>query len=377
MTYIKICTTGNGESMEQIELLKQEIESLKKELNTIKTKTPSKNLSNITQELSVFAKKQSVLFITDSEKITKSLDEIKSIFNKFEVVDSSYECIECLNSSYDITVVDIDIDKNAINGVELIDKIKSSYPTKILVAVSKNLNYDLVIKMLDLKVDGFLLYPYSNDELFEMFAKFSEKVIYKDIFTDFKIEETIKQRLAEEKKQLERTLISSGEKYKTSAKEYISLFQEEEYYQELVDSIADIVEESRDLELILLDIMESSIYSEDVRNRAIEFFTHAEKIFFDMKEFDEVGLAFGELIIIFERLTLETIKEISDEVFKHIYLLNKNFIHLLSDIFIKPSSPDIHALDEEFVKNIYSIKEELGFIDESTYEDEELAGFLL
>jgi DNA-binding NarL/FixJ family response regulator len=363
--------------MTEVDVLKKENQLLKNELNRFRVKTPSKNIENIKQELKVFAKNQSVLFISDCNKVTNSLNDLKDKFKEFTIVDSTYDCSDCIRSSYDITIVDFDIESDYINGYELIDKMKSSYPTKILIALSSKLNYDIVVKLFDLKVDGFLLYPYSDEELLEMFAKFSEKVVYKDIFTDFKIEERIKQRLSEERKQLERSLISSGEKYKTSAKEFLSIFQENDYYHEFMDNIEDIIEESRDLELILLDIMESSIYANDIRKKAIDFFTHAEKIFFDMKEFDEVGLAFGELIIIFERLNNESIKEIYDDVFRHLYLLNKNFIHLLSDIFIKPTIGDIHSLDDEFVKNIYSIKEELGFIDESTYEDEDLAGFLL
>jgi DNA-binding NarL/FixJ family response regulator len=360
----------------------KELEEVKKELELLKQKVDiKKDLHNLVSskeaisELKVFAKKQTVLFISKDEKLISSVGLIRDYFSKFVVVANTYECVECFNNSFDIIVVDVDIEDG--EGFELIDKIKSSYPTKVLVALGRKFSYDLVVKMLDLKVDGYLLFPYTEQELIYMFAKYAEKVVYKDIFTDFKVEEKIKQRLQEERKKLERSLISSGEKYKTSAKEYISTIEDSKVFDDLMDNLEGILEESKDFEFVLLDIIENNIYANNVKEMATTFFTHAEKIFFDMGEFDEVGLAFGELIIIFDRLSQQAIKEIDEEIYKHVYILNKNFINLLTEIFITQKAQDIHELDDDFIKSIYSIKEELGFIDESTFDDEELANFIL
>lgn len=360
----------------ELDRLKQELQELQERVDIKKRLNANDVSKHSITELKVFAKKQMVLFVSNNEELIGSISDIKNYFLKFVVIDSTNECVECMNESFDIIVVDIDLDDNC-GGFEMIDKIKSSYPTKILVALSRKFSYDLVVKMLDLKVDGFLLFPYTQEELTYMFAKYSEKVVYKDIFTDFKIEEKIKHRLLEERRKLERSLISSGEKYKTSAKEYVNHIMEDIDLERLLFNLDEIIEESNDLELILLDIIENDIYAKNVRQKAIEFFTHAEKIFFDMKEFDEVGLAFGELIIIFERLSDQSIKEIENDVFKHIYLLNKNFIDTLNNILINQTTGDIHELDDEYIKGIYSIKEELGFIDDSTFQDEELAKFIL
>jgi AmiR/NasT family two-component response regulator len=372
--------------MKTIDEYKQEIQKLEKKIETLESKeAPVKTEFNLAhnkmpplkcmkRELKIFAKNSNILIVSDTFKDSICEDAISSFaivtkVHSFEEVKHTMK-----NIHYHIVII------SGIEKISVLEDLRILNPNICALFITHIHNDALFLKLIEVGIDGFLYYPFSQEQFIHQLMSVAEKVMYRNLIRKYEIEQVVKVEVEKVRVEVEREAILCNAKYKLSAKDFLAKFKDTPQYDKVMEDLHSFMRLSENFEGIMYDIVENGIFSDNLIDESIEYFTKAEKLVFDIGSFDEIGLAFGELIIIYEKQNSKTILDIDIEIYRLINDMEVNLMKLIEGIFIKENLIDINYLDDFFVNNIFNIKEKLGMatsFSNDSNNDVDLSGFLL
>jgi AmiR/NasT family two-component response regulator len=360
----------------EVQSLKAEKETCSLNFNVCSNKIPS--LQQMERDLKIFAKNSNILLVSNSFSDSICEDAI----SKFSIVTKVHtfsEANDAMRSvQYDLVII------SGIDKISVLEELRILNPNICALFITDTHSDQIFLKLIEVGIDGFLYAPFSKEQFVYQLMSVAEKVMYKNLLKKYEIEDIIKQRIAELRDDIEKDVLLSNLKYKVSARDFLKKFKDTNQYDKVMDYLDDFVKLSEDFEGIMYDVIENNIYSYNLLEESIHYFTEAEKIVFEIGSFDEIGLAFGELIIIYEKQDSDSLENIDKDIYKMINSMQHDLMKLLKGIFIKEDLLDINYLDEFFVNNIFRIKEKLGLATTCTKgqakgddEDIDLSEFLL
>src|SRR5262245_16633745 len=106
-----------------------------------------------------------ILIVDDEEGIRESLKLILSDHYELILTDSGEQALECLKNDKGIDVVLLDIKMPRVNGLEVLPKIKQSYPDKRVIIVTGYKSVETASEAAKLGVDGYIVKPFKNQEI--------------------------------------------------------------------------------------------------------------------------------------------------------------------------------------------------------------------
>ena len=144
------------------------------------------------EEIRVYSKDLSVLYVEDDLVIQKEMKELlEYFFDSVDIANNGEEALEKYkNKRYDIVFTDIEMPK--MNGIELSRKLKEINLNQRIVIITAYNNPEYVYEAIDIGVDGFLIKPINMKKLVSVIKKISYLVYLE------KKEQEFKKRLQEE-----------------------------------------------------------------------------------------------------------------------------------------------------------------------------------
>jgi DNA-binding NtrC family response regulator len=117
------------------------------------------------------------IMIVDDEKIVR-----ESLFHWFtkighyvEKASSGFEALENLEKSpFDVLFVDIKMP--AMNGIELLEKVKTEYPQTIVIIITAYGSIESAVRAMQLGASDYLLKPFKPDYLSLVMEKISQQI---------------------------------------------------------------------------------------------------------------------------------------------------------------------------------------------------------
>ena len=123
------------------------------------------------EENSSFCKTLNLLYVVkDKNDTNNNLKYFEDFFNEVIFVDDGLEALkEFGKNKFSIVVTDIDI--QGINGFELIEKIKNINKHIITIIYSQNEDRASFLKTIHLKIDGYLMPPFDENDFLDILNK--------------------------------------------------------------------------------------------------------------------------------------------------------------------------------------------------------------
>jgi response regulator of citrate/malate metabolism len=339
------------------------------DFNIPHSKIPS--LKFMERDLKIFAKNAKILIIADTFEDSICQNSISS----FAIVTKVHNFEEAKTSmnktKYDIVII------SGIEKISILESLRILNPDIFALFITSVHSDQLFLKLIEVGIDGFLYYPFSKEQFVHQLMTVAEKLMYKNLLRKYEIDKIVKEEVAKVESKIKKDVLMNNVKYKVSAKDFLQSFKDTPAYDKVMDDLDDFIKISEDFEGIMYDVIENDIFDDNILEESVHYFTEAEKIIFNIGSFDEIGLAFGELIIIYEKQNKESVIAFDTSIYKAINAMQHDLMKLLKGIFIKEDLLDINYLDDFFVNNIYKIKEELGLATNNVDDDPDLKDFLL
>ena len=145
------------------------------------------NIENI-EETNSFCKTLNLLYVVkEKNNINNNLKYFEDFFNEVSFFDNGLEALkEFGKNRFSIVITDIDID--GINGFELIEKIKNINKNIVTIIYSQKDDRDSFLKTIHLKVDGYLIPPFDENNFLDILSKSIENCKEKKEKKEKKIE---------------------------------------------------------------------------------------------------------------------------------------------------------------------------------------------
>jgi PAS domain S-box-containing protein len=123
------------------------------------------------EENSSFCKTLNLLYVVKQKNdINNNLKYFEDFFNEVIFVDDGLEALkEFGKNKFSIVITDIDI--QGINGFELIEKIKNINKNIITIIYSQNEDRASFLKTIHLKIDGYLMPPFDENNFLDILNK--------------------------------------------------------------------------------------------------------------------------------------------------------------------------------------------------------------
>ena len=123
------------------------------------------------KETNSFCKTLNLLYIVkDKNNINNNLKYFEDFFNEVSFFDNGLEALkEFGKNKFSIVITDIDID--GINGFELIEKIKNINKNIVTIIYSQKDDKESFLKTIHLKVDGYLIPPFDENNFLDILSK--------------------------------------------------------------------------------------------------------------------------------------------------------------------------------------------------------------
>ena len=123
------------------------------------------------KETNSFCKTLNLLYIVkDKNNINNNLKYFEDFFNEVSFFDNGLEALkEFGKNRFSIVITDIDID--GINGFELIEKIKNINKNIVTIIYSQKDDKESFLKTIHLKVDGYLIPPFDENNFLDILSK--------------------------------------------------------------------------------------------------------------------------------------------------------------------------------------------------------------
>lgn len=130
----------------------------------------------ITKDLVYLAKHQNILLVDDDVDINRELYDILSLYYKdVKQAFNGKEGLELYkNNKFDILITDISMPE--MDGIEMMKNIKEINPEQKFIVMTAHNETQYLTQLIDIDVDGYLLKPYTREQLFRLLTKLSRAV---------------------------------------------------------------------------------------------------------------------------------------------------------------------------------------------------------
>jgi PAS domain S-box-containing protein len=124
------------------------------------------------EEIKLFCKTLKLLYVVEDKNYINNLEYFKNFFNEVVFLDNGLDAIkEFGKNKFSIVITDIKIPE--LNGFELVKNIKNINKNIITIIYSENDDRASFFKTIELKIDGYLMPPFDENEFL--------KILYKSI----------------------------------------------------------------------------------------------------------------------------------------------------------------------------------------------------
>lgn len=122
------------------------------------------------EEIKLFCKTLNLLYIVEDKNYINNLDYFKIFFNKVALFDNALDAIEEFGKNkFSIVITDIKIPE--LDGFELIKRIRNINKNIITIIYSENDDRASFFKTIELKIDGYLMPPFDENEFLKILFK--------------------------------------------------------------------------------------------------------------------------------------------------------------------------------------------------------------
>ena len=106
-----------------------------------------------------------VLVCDDELGIRESLKLILGDHHRLIVTDTGAQCLECLDKDPSIAVVLLDIKMPQVNGLDILDQIKTKHPDKKVIIVTGYKSVETATEAVRLGASGYIVKPFKSEEI--------------------------------------------------------------------------------------------------------------------------------------------------------------------------------------------------------------------
>lgn len=123
------------------------------------------------EEITLLCKKLNLLYVVkDKNNENNNLKYFENFFNKVTFLTNGLEALEeFAKNRFSIIITDIDIDE--INGFELIKRAKNINKNIVTIIYSDNDDKESFLKTIQLRIDGYLIPPFNENNFLEILNK--------------------------------------------------------------------------------------------------------------------------------------------------------------------------------------------------------------
>ena len=120
--------------------------------------------------------KMNIMIVDDEKIVRESLFHwFKKVGHAVETAPSGFEALEKLeNTPYDLLFVDIKMP--GMDGIELLEKVKTEYPDTIVIIITAHGTVESAIKAMKLGASDYLLKPFKPDSLSLVMEKITQQI---------------------------------------------------------------------------------------------------------------------------------------------------------------------------------------------------------
>ncbi len=129
--------------------------------------------------------KRLTLLLNSNNLETDSIELFNNFFNNVITVENPEDVFNTFENRR-IDIVAVDIDTNTDEKFKTIEDIKSKYPNIIVIVLSKSQSFDMVYKIINLGLDGYILKPINIDSFINVLKKLEEKYLRNEEFENAK-----------------------------------------------------------------------------------------------------------------------------------------------------------------------------------------------
>lgn len=121
-----------------------------------------------------------LLFVDDSKIIREQfLESIAPYFKKAFYAKDGEEALK-IYEKQNIDIIITDINMPIKGGIELTEDIREIDPMAVVLLLTTDANRDLLLKAIELDIDGFILKPIDASKIIKSISRSVEKLVYKD-----------------------------------------------------------------------------------------------------------------------------------------------------------------------------------------------------
>jgi YesN/AraC family two-component response regulator len=291
-------------------------------------------------ELFIYSKKLTVLFVEDDLAVKESTAKIfKKFYKDVTVCSAGKEALAAYKEeSFDILITDLNLDD--MDGIELITKVKEINPNQSIVVLSGFIDkYANSLRKLD--VNAVLLKPYRLSKLLYTLLKISENVT---LYKEFGEELHIVKRDSD----------------KVSANSYLKQLSKDKDYKEKIDfDIEKLLLLAEELEHNVEDMLKN----QDNKNHLEDLSDIMHKITNCLLDFNDFKIV-SDTIAEFSTFLLDLKNKESDidvSIYPLIECLCIDIKTFIDNMFVTKDVSDINYFTDSFKNNFELLKSESGF----------------
>ncbi|QFR49163.1 response regulator [Sulfurimonas lithotrophica] len=112
-----------------------------------------------------------ILYVEDDKSVSEQFYRfLKKIFSNVYTASNGIDALKLYKkSSYDIVITDIEMPH--MDGIEMIEKIRDINEEQAIVVTSAYNNSQYLLKLIDNRIDKFILKPFNNNNIFKVISK--------------------------------------------------------------------------------------------------------------------------------------------------------------------------------------------------------------
>jgi len=131
---------------------------------------------SISDELKHETQNLSVLYVEDENDTREQISQILQLFfNKVFIAENGEEALEIYKIN-DIDLLMTDLTMPKMDGLALIEKIRSINHNQHIVVLTAHNSSDNLMQTIDLQLDGFLLKPMKMDKMLKLLLKITHTI---------------------------------------------------------------------------------------------------------------------------------------------------------------------------------------------------------
>ena len=126
------------------------------------------------EEISLLCKSLNLIYVVrDKNNENNNLKYFENFFNEVTFMDNGLEALKIFDKNkFSVVITDIEI--HDFNGFDLIEKIKSIDKSIVTIIYTSNEDRESFFKTIQLKIDGYLMHPFDENNFLEIIYRASE-----------------------------------------------------------------------------------------------------------------------------------------------------------------------------------------------------------